>query len=64
MSSITLSKGERYTFVRQGSSTVLTDSTDSAEAPKVINNMLILTGSIRRSLLIDTSNGTSDAYTI
>ena len=62
MSSITLSKGERYTFVRQGSSTVLTDSTDSAEAPKVINNMLILTGSIRRSLLIDTSNGTSDAY--
>jgi hypothetical protein len=62
MADIALTNGERYTFARQGSTTVITDSTDSAEATKFINNNLTLSGSETRTLKIDTSTTTTDAY--
>ena len=40
MANIALTNGERYTFARQGDVTVITDSTDSAESTKFINNNL------------------------
>ena len=62
MANIPLTYGERYTFARQGGFTVITDSTDSAEAQKFINNNLTLSGSATRRLLIDTSTTANDAY--
>ena len=62
MANITLTNGERYTFAKQGTVTVITDSTDSAEAEKLINNNLTLSGSAIRRLLIDTSTTANDAY--
>ena len=62
MADIALTNGERYTFARQGTDTVITDSTDSAEAQKFINNNLTLSGSATRTLKIDTSTTTNDAY--
>jgi len=62
MANIALTNGERYTFARQGTDTVITDSTDSAEATKFINNNLTLSGSTNRTLKIDTSTTTTDAY--
>ena len=62
MSNIALTKGERYTFARLGTVTVLTDSTDSAEAEKRINNNLTLSGSVARKLSIDASSTSYDAY--
>jgi len=62
MANIALTNGERYTFAKQGTVTVITDSTDSAEGTKIINNNLTLSGSATRKLLIDTSNTTNDAY--
>ena len=62
MTDIALTNGERYTFARQGTVTVITDSTDSAEAQKFINNNLTLSGSAPRRLLIDTSTTANDAY--
>ena len=62
MSNIALTKGERYTLARQGTVTVITDSTDSAEAEKRINNNLTLSGSASRKILIDTSNTSNDAF--
>ena len=62
MSNIPLTNGERYTFARQGDVTVITDSTDSAEGAKTINNNLTLSGSATRKLLIATSNISNDAY--
>jgi hypothetical protein len=61
MANIALTKGERYTFAKQGTVTVITDSTDSAEAPKIFNNNLTLSGSNTRILKIDTST-TANAY--
>jgi len=66
MANIALTNGERYTFARQttntGTVTVITDSTDSAESAKIINNNLTVSGSATRKLLIDTSTTTNDAY--
>lgn len=62
MANIALTYGERYTFARQGTTTVITDSTDSAEAQKFINNNLTLSGSTTRTLKIDTSTTANDAY--
>jgi len=62
MANIALTNGERYTFARQGSTTVITDSTDSAEATKIINNNLTISGSDPRKILIDTSTSTNDAH--
>ena len=62
MANIALTNGERYTFARQGTVTVITDSTDSAEAQKFINNNLTLSGSTTRTLKIDTSTTANDAY--
>ena len=62
MANITLTNGERYTFAKQGTVTVITDSTDSAEAEKLINNNLTLSGSATRKLLIATSTTANDAY--
>lgn len=62
MANIALTYGERYTFARQGTTTVITDSTDSAEAQKFINNNLTLSGSTTRTLKIDTSATATDAY--
>ena len=62
MSNIPLTYGERYTFARQGGFTVITDSTDSAEGAKTINNNLALSGSTTRKLLIDASSTSYDAY--
>ena len=62
MANIALTNGERYTFAKQGTVTVITDSTDSAEAEKLINNNLTLSGSDSRRLLLNTSNSTLDAY--
>lgn len=62
MANIALTNGERYTFARQGTTTVITDSTDSAEAQKFINNNLTLSGSTTRTLKIDTSTTANDAY--
>ena len=62
MANIALTNGERYTFARQGDVTVITDSTDSAESTKFINNNLTLSGSDSRRLLIDTSTTANDAY--
>ena len=62
MSNIALTKGERYTLARQGNVTVITDSTDSAEAEKRINNNLTLSGSVARKLSIDASSTSYDAY--
>jgi hypothetical protein len=62
MANIALTNGERYTFARQGTVTVITDSTDSAESEKFINNNLTLSGSTNRTLKIDTSTTTTDAY--
>jgi hypothetical protein len=62
MTDIALTNGERYTFARQGTVTVITDSTDSAEATKVINNNLTISGSTSRKILIDTSTSTNDAF--
>ena len=56
MANIALTNGERYTFARQGNVTVITDSTDSAESTKFINNNLTLSGSESRKLLIETEN--------
>ena len=61
MSYIALTKGERYTLARQGTVTVITDSTDSAEAEKRINNNLTLSGSADRNLSI-VSSTSYDAY--
>ena len=62
MSNIALTKGERYTLARQGLVTVITDSTDSAEAEKRINNNLTLSGSGTRKLVINASNTSYDAF--
>lgn len=62
MATIALTKGERYSFARQGLTTVLTDSTDSAEATKLFNNNLTISGSTTRTLRIDTSTTANDAY--
>ena len=62
MANIALTNGERYTFARQGNVTVITDSTDSAESAKIINNNLTLSGSATRRLLIETANTANDAY--
>ena len=62
MANIELTNGERYTFAKQGTVTVITDSTDSAESTKFINNNLTLSGSDARRLLIETSDTTNDAY--
>jgi len=62
MSNIALTNGERYTFARQGNVTVITDSTDSAEGAKTINNNLTLSGSAARKLLIHASATANDAY--
>jgi hypothetical protein len=62
MANIALTNGERYTFARQGNVTVITDSTDSAESTKFINNNLTLSGSESRKLLIETENTANDAY--
>ena len=62
MSNIALTKGERYTLARQGTVTVITDSTDSAEAEKRINNNLTLSGSADRNLSIVASSTSYDAY--
>ena len=62
MANIALTYGERYTFARQNDVTVITDSTDSAEAQKFINNNLTLSGSATRTLKIDTATTTNDAY--
>ena len=66
MANIALTNGERYTFARQGTVTgavtVITDSTDSAESTKFINNNLTLSGSTTRTLKIDTSTTANDAY--
>ena len=62
MANITLTNGERYTFAKQGTATVITDSTDSAEAEKLINNNLTLSGSATRTIKIEASNTAYDAY--
>ena len=62
MANIELTNGERYTFARQGTVTVITDSTDSAEAQKFINNNLTLSGSDSRQIRIETSDTANDAY--
>ena len=62
MANIPLTNGERYTFARQGTVTVITDSTDSAEAQKFINNNLTLSGSDSRQIRIETSTTTNDAH--
>ena len=62
MSNIALTKGERYTLARQGTVTIITDSTDSAEAEKRINNNLTLSGSVSRKILINASNTSYDAF--
>lgn len=62
MANIPLTYGERYTFARQGGVTVITDSTDSAESTKFINNNLTLSGTADKRLLIETSTTTNDAY--
>ena len=62
MSNIALTKGERYTLARQGTVTIITDSTDSAEAEKRINNNLTLSGSADRKILINASNTSYDAF--
>jgi len=62
MTNIALTYGERYTFAKQGTVTVITDSTDSAEGTKIINNNLTLSGSTSRKILIDTSTSTNDAF--
>ena len=62
MANIPLTYGERYTFARQGNVTVITDSTDSAEAQKFINNNLTLSGSTNMRLKIDTPTTANDAY--
>ena len=62
MANIALTNGERYTFARQGDVTVITDSTDSAESTKFINNNLRLSGSDSRQIRIETSDTANDAY--
>ena len=62
MANIPLTNGERYTFARQGTVTVITDSTDSAESTKFINNNLTLSGSDSRQIRIETSDTANDAY--
>ena len=62
MANIALTNGERYTFARQGNVTVITDSTDSAESTKFINNNLRLSGSDSRQIRIETSDTANDAY--
>jgi hypothetical protein len=62
MANIALTNGERYTFAKQGTVTVITDSTDSAEGTKIFNNNLTLSGSVARTIKIETSNTALDAY--
>ena len=62
MANIALTNGERYTFARQGTVTVITDSTDSAESTKFINNNLTLSGSASRQIRIETATSTNDAH--
>ena len=62
MANIPLTNGERYTFARQGTVTVITDSTDSAESTKFINNNLTLSGSDSRQIRIETSETANDAH--
>ncbi len=52
MANINLTPGERYTFGRLNNVSVITDSTDNAQSPKYIRNILYVTSSTSPALYV------------
>lgn len=74
MANINLTAGERYTFGRIQNNSVITDSTDNAQAPKYIRNDLYITsstptlnvkggGAAANSIIYIETQGTGNPYT-
>jgi len=64
MANINLTPGERYTFGRLNNVSVITDSTDNAQSPKYIRNILYVTSSTSPALYVKggSSSGNSTLY--